>query len=79
VNHRPVFTEQAAQANGGIHLTVGQVLDNLACAPFAGQRMCRQLFGGKSFEAVGHFVVSGLVLRNQLLSLFRCHPGLYSF
>src|ERR1043166_368404 len=70
---RAFFGQELAQADGAVHLAVGEVLDDLARAPLAPDRVCGQLLFGEAFEAARDFVGAGFVLRDECLSLFLCH------
>ncbi len=70
---RVVFGQEFAQADGAVHLAVGEVLDDLARAPLAGDGVGRKRLLVEPFEAPGDLVVTGLVLLDERLSFFVRH------
>src|SRR5215204_5024930 len=70
---RVVLGQKLAQADGAVHLAVGEVLDDLARAPLAGDGVRRKRLLVEAFEAPRDLVVTGLVLPDERLSFFVRH------
>src|SRR5256714_10267735 len=62
---RVVFGQEFAQAYGAVHLAVGEVLNYLARAPLARNRVRGELLFGEAFEAPGNLIVACLVLCDE--------------
>ena len=64
-NRRVLFGDEQSQPDGRRHLAVGEVMHDLARAPFAGRRPGVELFVGRALERGGHFAIAVLVLGDE--------------
>src|SRR5215207_3904668 len=70
---RVVLGQELPEADGAVHLAVGEVLDDLARAPLAGEGVGRKGLLVEPFEAPDDLVVAGPVLLDERLSFFVRH------